>query len=316
MPFSGLTTRDDPVVIGEDVSEILRLISPQETPLLDLLPEPDEPAASTLHEWTEEELGPDYVVSSVAVSASSSTLAIKDHSQLLQTGMLLQNDATRELMQISSIHAMTGEVHNIELTRGYGRSTAADITTDAELFVVSTAEREGSETSGDVTRARIRRNNFSHIFKKPISLSDTRRAVITAPSVGDEYEHQVVNRTIELARDLEKAVIRSVKSASSMGSPEDTIFTMGGLQEFLSAIDSTITANSFAANPIDHVNDLLQQCWNTGARDLDLILLGHQWKRELSATNASQLLVTQDERGIERRVNYPTTELYLSLIHI
>ena len=206
-------------------------------------------------------------------------------------------------------------MHQIEVSRNFGGVSSATALAGGQRAVhrLDRRARGLGDVRGPDASADTGATTTPHIFKKPVTISGTRQAVVTAPSVGDEFEHQVVLRTIEMARDLEKAVIRSVKSGNTQGSAAGDITTMGGLQSFLTTINSTIAMNSFASNPIDFVNDLLQQCWNTGARDLDLILLGHQWKRELSATNASELFVTQDERGIERRVNYVTTDFYSAL---
>ena len=319
MPFSGLATYDDSTIIGEDVSDILRLISPVETPLLDLLPQPDTPVTNTYHQWTEEELGPDNITVAGAAGTPGDWLEPgTDHINItanvlgqLQPGMLLDPD-NGEIMRISSLHK-DGADNNVYVARGYGGSAASSLSPGAEVLVLSTAELEGSETSGDVTRPRTRRFNYTQIFKKAITISGTRQAVVTAPAIGSEYNHQTVNRATELARDLEKAVIRGIVgptgAAPQYGSDTD-VRTMRGLRSYIEAINSTMVRSSFAANPIDYMNDILQACWNSGARDLNTLLVGSQWKREISSTNASQLQVRQDERGIDREVTFVNTDYY------
>ena len=44
--------------IAEDVSDIVSIVSPYETQLLDHLGDPTRPAGSTYHEWLEDELLP------------------------------------------------------------------------------------------------------------------------------------------------------------------------------------------------------------------------------------------------------------------
>lgn len=59
MPYSGKTTygagADLPELV-EDVSDIISIVSPYETPLLDHLGDPDRAAQSTVHEWMEDAL--------------------------------------------------------------------------------------------------------------------------------------------------------------------------------------------------------------------------------------------------------------------
>lgn len=307
MPFNGKATYDNFTQIGEDISDILMMISARETPFLDLLPAPDEAATSIYHGWSEELLGPDRIIASTAVNSATAVtpVQINGFGNQLQVGMILELEATAggvELVQLSSIVG----ANSVVLTRGFGGTTPNSLAPGGTLFIVSTAEQEGSETSGDVHRPRTRRYNYTQIFKKPITLSGTDQAVVTSPGVGSEFDHQTTLRAMELARDLEKAVFRSV-SLNTIGG-DDVYRTMAGLRSQLTAINSTITTNSFAGDPIGYVNNLMQAAWNVGTRDLDVLVLGGTWKKHLSNTNAAKLQVTQDERGIERLVEFVTTD--------
>lgn len=305
MAFDGKATYDNPTLIGEDVSDTLLLLSPQETPFLDLLTPPERPATSIWHQWTEEALGPDRLVNSTAINSATAATGVQVNGfgTQLQVGMLLEMEGTGEVTQIQSIVG----ANSIVLTRNFGSRGVSSLAAGGTLFVISTAELEGVDGVTDVTRPRTRRENWTQIFRKSVLISGTDQSVITAPDVGSELDHQVTLRTVELARDLEKAVFRSVASGSSIGS-DSAYRTMNGLRQFLTSINSTVASNSFAAAPIDYINDQLQQAWNAGARDLDVIACGAQWKREISATNAAKLQVTQDERGIQRLAEFVQTD--------
>ena len=61
MPFTGKATYSAGAAlpeIAEDVSDIIGLVSPFETPLLDHLGDPQRSATSTIHEWLEDSLLP------------------------------------------------------------------------------------------------------------------------------------------------------------------------------------------------------------------------------------------------------------------
>lgn len=305
-------TYDNFAVIGEDVSPTMLLIAPRETPFLDLLSDPDEPATNIYHQWREEFLGPDKLVASTAVnSATAATgIQINGFGNQLQVGMLLEIDGgsagTNEVAQISSIPG----ANSILVTRNFGSRGVSSLAAGGNIFVISTAELEGSETSGDVTRPRTGRGNYTQIFKKPVTVTGSDRAVITNPDVGDEFDHQATLRAVELLRDLEKAVFRSVASGASIGGATN-YRTMDGLRQYLTAINSTIAATSFSANPLDYTNDLLQQAYNAGARDLNVLVCGGTWKRVLSGTNAAKLNISQSERGIVRKLDYLETDFGL-----
>lgn len=305
MAFTGKATYDNYSLIGQDVSPILMIMSARETPFLDLLTPPTSPATSIYHEWTEAALGPDKLINSTAInSATAATgIQINGFGNQLTVGALIELEGQGEIVQISSIPG----ANSLLVTRNYGSRGVNSLAPGGTLFVIGTTELEGSETSGDVTRPRTRRGNYTQIFKKPVTVSGSDRAVMTLPDVGDEFDHQTTLRTIELMRDLEKAVFRSVASGSSIGS-STAYRSFDGLRQWLTNINSTVVAASFSANPILYVNDLLQQAYSAGARDIDTIVAGSQWKREISDTNASKLQVTQDERGIQRFVEFITTD--------
>ncbi|MBY0262411.1 MAG: DUF5309 domain-containing protein [Phycisphaerales bacterium] len=59
MPFTGKATYSagaDLPELAEDVSEMIGIVSPFETPLLDHLGDARRPASSTIHEWLEDAL--------------------------------------------------------------------------------------------------------------------------------------------------------------------------------------------------------------------------------------------------------------------
>lgn len=304
-------TYDNHAMIGEDVSQTMLLLAPTETPFLDLLSDPEQPATSTQHQWSEEYLGPDRIANSTAVnSATAATgLQINGFGNQLVVGMLLEMEPsggsaqTNEIVQISSVAG----ANSILVNRNIGSRGVSSLPAGGSLFVISTAELEGSETSGDSTRPRARKQNYTQIFKKPITVSGTDESVMTNPDVGDEFDHQGMLRSVELLRDLEKIVFRGVTNGNSIGG-SGVYRTMDGLRAQLTAINSTIVAASFAANPLDYTNDLLQQAWNVGARDLDVLAVGAQWKRELSGTNAAKLNISQSDTGIVRKAEFLETD--------
>jgi hypothetical protein len=299
MAFSGKATYDNFTLIGEDVSNIVKLISPYETPFLDLLGDPGEAAASTAHQWTEEQLGVDTVINSTVVDSATADTGIQINATggQLQVGMLLElqgSDVSKTQNEIVQIISIPG-ANSILVSRNFAAAGISSLVAGTEMHVLSTAELEGSTTSGDVTRARSRSTNYTQIFKKPVTISGTDRAVLYAPDLGDEFEHQAALRTREVLRDLEKITFRGRASGNSIGS--GTAYrTMNGLVALLTTINSRIVASSFTADPLLYTNNLLQSAWSRGARDIDVIAVGAQWKRDLSSF-ASTSFPTPREQG-------------------
>lgn len=309
MPFTGLATSDDFAVIDQDMSDILLLVAPFQTPFLDLLPQAPRAATSVKHDWTEQTIGPDRIIASTAINSATAATGFQTDglAHLLQVGMLLELEATNgvgEIVQISSIPGPNSLLVNRNV--GVSPRGVTSLVPGGSLFVISTAEKEGDDTDGDVSRPRTQKSNYTQIFKKPIRISGSRQAVLTSPNVGSEIDNQEVLRTIELIRDLEKAVIRSV--AVSTIADENSYRTMNGVRAQLTSINSAIANNSYTADPLFYTNALMQQAWNNGARDLDVLLMGSDWSAALSNTNASKLQVMQNERSVERVVETVVTD--------
>lgn len=314
MPLTLKATYDNYPMIGQDISRILMLMNPVEVPILSLLPTPAQAATSIIHEWTEQEMVPDRLttttaVNSVAVGATT-LIGVNGYGNNMQIGMQVEPESTAGPREVGVINSIVG-ANTIGLLRGQN-GVVNSLATGLKLFVISTMELEGSETSGDVSVPRTRRNNSTQIFKKPITISGSDQSVITAPDIGSEFDHQTTLRTMELARDLEKAIIRGVR-INSLGSAS-AYRSMNGLRASLTTINSSIASNSFAANPVTWINDGMQQAWQAGARDLDVIAVGATWKRQISQANESRLQVEQDERGVERRIDYIETDFGLQRV--
>jgi len=302
MAFTGKATYDNFALIGEDVSAQVELLGPYETPFLSLL-SAGGPATSTYHQWTEELLGPDTIVSTGAIdSATAATgITITGATGLtMQVGMLLQLEQAKpgvgnEIVQITSVAGAS----SILFARGIN-GVYSSLVAGGTLTVLGPAALEGADVTTDVTRKTTRVTNVTQIFKKDIIVSGTDLAVGYAPSQGDMFTHQAGQRLREVMRDLEKTIIRGavVNSIASA-----TVYrSMAGLEGRLTAINSTIVTASFTANPVLYINNVWQDVWNAGARDIDTILVGPTWKRSISGTNASVLAVDQSDTSIARKV--------------
>jgi hypothetical protein len=310
MPFSGKAAYDSFATIGEDISDMMLDLSPTETPFLDVLPQAPRAATNVLNQWRERSLVPDRIINSTAInSATAATgMQINGFGGNMQVGMLLEMEASGDL-EIVQITSIPGP-NSLLVSRQFGSSTPNSLAAGGELFVIAPAALEGADATGDVSRLRTSANNFTQIFSKPILISGTMDAVTQAPDTGSDFNTESVNRLIELGRDLEKAVFRSVRSGSSIGS--DTAYrTMDGLRAKLTAINSTVAANSFNADPLAYVNDGLQSAWNSGARDLDVLAVGAQWARDISEANASEVQRTQDASGLIKQIEFIRTDFGL-----
>src|SRR4051794_13643474 len=105
MSFSGkatYTSGTDLPEVAEDVSDLVGIASPFETPLLDALGDPNRAARSTVHEWLEDALLPntDAVNDSTYTNATTDTAFVVDNANRFQVGDQIRADGSAEVMLV------------------------------------------------------------------------------------------------------------------------------------------------------------------------------------------------------------------------
>lgn len=296
MAFTGRAVYDSGIWdgIAEDVSEMISLLSPSETPLLDMLGDPQYPAASVLHEWLEEEMTPNTITCSTAASTSGTAIAVHVRGTgvgaFLTVGAVLKDNTTGEYMQVASTSQNT-----ITVTRAFGGTTAGAHAADTVLTVIANASLEGADVSDDVSRPRTRHSNYCQIFKTDVIVSGTEQAV-SHIGVANEFEHQKQLRMREALRDLEKAVILGKSSGNTIGS-STAYRTFKGLWDSIAT-----NATSSGTLTSDVLEDAIQSAWANGADDLDLIVVDASWKRTIDSWNTSRVQVTNNDGTFRNRV--------------
>src|SRR3954453_11175186 len=118
MPFTGKSTYAAGAnlpEIAEDVSDLIGINSPHETPLLDALGDPARSARSTVHEWLEDKLLPD---TDTAVSASGASVVVSTVATF-RVGDQVRIETTGEVVLVTAIDTGTS---TLTVVRGYGGS--------------------------------------------------------------------------------------------------------------------------------------------------------------------------------------------------
>jgi hypothetical protein len=204
--------------------------------------------------------------------------------------MIFENKSTGEQMQISAVG-----VNTVTIIRGFGSTTAATITAGNQLDLISDAALEGADVSGDISVPRSRVTNYCQIFKKDIIVAGTMQAVRALGGIGDEYEHQKMQRMREALRDLEKATIRGVLSGTTIGgSAVANTRTMKGIWAHI-ATNATST-NTLTTTILDNA---IEAAWGNGGEP-DLIVVDQKWKRIIDGWNEAKAQVVQGSVGDEK----------------
>lgn len=280
MSFTGKATYDGGATLPDlvdDVSDLVGIISPFETALLDAIGSPRSVARSTRHEWQEDRLNPNRThINDGAGYDDDDTVLTVDSGSVFRTGDLLRAAGSSEVMQVASSTSTT-----VTVARGYGGTTAAALVDDQELVLIGHAALEGEDAASAVSQQRSRVENFTQIFTETVSISGSLDAV-TLHGIDKEFDYQVINRLRELLRQLEQSVICGVKASATGYGSASVRRTMGGIMSLISGSDAVRVAGGGAALDEPALNAALRSCWERGGRP-NAIVVGGAQKRKISS---------------------------------
>lgn len=273
----------------EDVSDIIGIVSPHETPLLDHLGDAKRAAMSTVHEWIEDALLPNsgqINQSSFSPGATTATTITVDDAGVFREGDLIRPGQSGEVALVVAV--VTGS-SQIAIVRGYGGTTAATLADDMKLTIIGNAALEGDVAPEARFTNRVRKSNYTQIFTAGIDVSGSMQAS-RAYGVADEVDYQKQERMRELLRDLENCVINGVAPTSSPQGSSTVRRSMNGLLHSMQtnlfepgtgAIPDGDGAGSDLLNEAV-LNAALKSIWENSSGSVDTIVVGGGQKRRIN----------------------------------
>lgn len=273
----------------EDVSDIIGIVSPFETPLLDHLGDAKRSAMSTVHEWIEDALLPNKGMinqSSFTPDPESAVGIIVDDVSVFRGGDLVRPGGSGEVMLVTSVDS-GGSF--ISVVRGYGATTAATLTNNMELHFLGNAALEGDDAPDARFTNRVRKSNYTQIFTAGIDVSGSLQAS-RAYGISDEVDYQKQERMRELLRDLENCVINGVAPSSDQQGTGTVRRSMNGL---IHSMNTNLFEPGVGAIPDGEgggdelseevLNAALKQIWDQSSGGVDTIVVGGAQKRKINA---------------------------------
>ncbi len=283
--------------IAEDVSDIVSIVSPYETPLLDHLGDPVRPASSTYHEWLEDELLPntDTIDDNDWTDPASDTTFGVDNADRFRIGDQVRPSGSSELLLVTATDTGAG---TITVTRGYGSTTPENLGDDQVLHILGNAALEGDDSPSVRFTNRTRKGNWTQIFTAAVRVSGSDRAVRKL-SVADELDYQKTERLRELLRDLEATVINGTSPSSDPQGSSSVRRTMKGIIPHLA---TNIFKPNVGGFPADtdlteaQLNLALRLVWEQASSRIDTIVVsGYQKRRINSFITSSRAYGPSDE---------------------
>ena len=287
MAFSGKSTFSAGATlpeIVEDVSDLVSIVSPYETALLDALGDPHRVASSTRHEWMEDALLPNNdVLNEPAISdgAFNTVELTVGHAERFRVNDVIQAATLLEVMLVTGVNAGTSQ---ITVARGYGGSVKQALSDGMELRILGSPSLEGEEAPTSRFTARQRLSNFTQIFAAGVQVSGS-EAAVRQLAVQDELDYQKTNRLRELLRDLENSVLNGVAHDTTPQGSASVRRTMRGL---LSTLESNRFAPGVGGFSTDSalteagLNLAMRRVWEQANSRVDLIVVGGAQKRRIN----------------------------------
>lgn len=285
MAFTGKATYSAGTTLPElaqDVSDVVGLITPYETALLNALGDPMREATSTHHEWLEDDLLPnkDAINDSTWTNPASDTTFVVDHGSRFRVGDQIQVEGSAELMFVTDVSTNT-----LTVVRGYAGTTPESLADNQTINILGNAALEGADKPNARFTTRTRCGNYTQIFTSTVEVSGTDMAARQL-GLADEMDYQKQERLRELVRDLESTVINGGKPVSDSQGSGTVRRTMKGIIPHLSTHVFSPGDSGFpTGDDLDEakVNYVLRKIWENSSGSVDLIVVGGFQKRKINA---------------------------------
>jgi hypothetical protein len=285
MAFTGKSTYSAGVnlpELSEDVSDLIGIISPYETPLLDALGDPMRSVRSTQHQWMEDELLPnkDTINDDTFGNAASDTQFDVAHGSRFRIGDQIKIEGSAELMLVTNISGNT-----LTVTRGYSGTTPQALADAQVVNILGNAALEGADKPAARFTNRVRKTNFTQIFTASVEVSGSDMAA-SQIGLADEMDFQKQERLRELLRDLENTVINGGQPAANPQGSDNVRRTMKGIIQHLATNLFSVGQSDFpAGTDLDEekINYVLRKIWENSNSHIDLIVVNGYQKRKINS---------------------------------
>lgn len=284
MSFTGKATYSAGTTLpelSEDVADLVGIVSPFETPLLEALGDAAHAARSTHHEWMEDSLLPnkDAVDDSTFSDPAADTDFVVDNGDRFRVGDQIQLEGSGELMLVDGISTNT-----LTVVRGYAGTTPENLADNLVVNILGNAALEGAAKPTARFTNRVRRGNYTQILTATVEVSGSD---VAARQLGlaDEMDYQKQERLRELLRDLENTVINGGQPAANPQGSAAVRRTLKGIVQHLSTnVFATGDSGFPTGTGLDEekINYTLRQIWETSSAGVDLIVVNGFQKRQIN----------------------------------
>lgn len=276
----------------ESVTDEILLLNPTQTPMLNLLGF-SQPVTSTTHVWYEDAMFATRTTVTAAAAVDATEIKVAS-TEPFRPRTIAEIDDELVLVQ-----AVDTAANKITVVRGYSGTTAAAITKDSPIESLYGDGLEGADAREARFKERLKVDNVTQIFEDTVSITGSAEAVAQY-GIGTSglYSYEKAKKQIELALQLEKAIIGGRKSDNGNRR------TMRGIRSF---IETNVTT---AGGPVTKklLDDVVQKVYNaggfaTGSAGYTFVVPAVQ-KRAISELASSNIRLTQAENSRGQKVDH------------
>lgn len=274
----------------ESVVDEILLLNEHQTPLLNLLGF-STPVTQVEHTHFEDEMYSDESTVTAEALAAVTEIEVAD-AEPFRANQIVKVD--EELILVTAVNGK-----KLTVVRGYAKTTAADIA-DGDVIEVQFVEgAEGNDAREARYKPRKRVSNFTQIFDETVSITGTAAAVANY-GIDNMYEYEKAKKQLELALQLEKALINGVKYESENGLTRQ----LGGVRNFIKT--NVINANDADLSD-EFINDAMQAQYEKGAFASGgnfKIMVGAKQKRAISNFDKTNIRLDRLDNGRGKVVDH------------
>lgn len=289
------TTTNLVVGLKESVTDELLLLNPHTTPMLAMLGMADA-ATAVEHVWYEDEMYGASTTLAGELDDSATDIKVADASIFRENHIVLIGD---EMVKVTKVD-VSG--NTITVTRGYVGTTAEAAKEGDKVDVQYLEGYEGMEAVDARYKPRKRVSNVMQIFTDSVNISGT-AASVEQHGIDNLYEAEKDKKQVELALQLEKAILNGVKVDDGI------VRKMQGLRKFVKTNVVDLAGKGLTA---EAVSDAVQAIYEAGGFEAGAagyeIVVGPKLKRVVSGFDKGIVRINQGEDARGTVVNFLTTD--------
>ena len=208
-----------------------------------------------------------------AVLVGATTVPVVDGTKF-RPGMTLGPVGSDEVLLVTAVVA-----NDLTVTRGFGGTTAAALTSGQVMVIDSVGREENSLAQNDGIFQPDPVENFFQTMDTAVEFS--RRALATLQFGGtNDIAFQLSERIRQLTTQMNRALVRGRKATATVGGSPVTY--TGGLRYYLDQVGAIKVDNSAAVLTLDAINAINAEIVTRG-RMANTIAVGIKHARKLSA---------------------------------